>query len=258
MHYVEHGEGTAVLVLHGAEVDHREAEACFEPALGAHGALRRLYPDLPGMGRTPAPPVLRSSDDVLDLLLDFADRVVAAGPVLLVGHSAGAHLARGFAARRSDRVAGLALVCPLMPAVRDVPDHQPVVASDLGDEEFRGYFVVQTAEMLERYERYVAPAAALVDAVAMERIGQRWQLTIPDTPVYPGPTLVVAGRQDSFVGYAAAADLLEEYPRATLAVVDGAGHALPHERPELLAGLLREWLGRTGEPARAGHQPRSR
>jgi pimeloyl-ACP methyl ester carboxylesterase len=27
-------------------------------------------------------------------------------------------------------------------------------------------------------------------------------------------------------------------------VVDDAGHALPHEQPELLRALLAEWLGR--------------
>src|SRR5918912_4040472 len=80
VHYVEHGEGKPVLVLHGAGVDHREAEACFEPALGAHGGLRRVYPDLPGMGRTPAPPALRSADDVLAMLLGFADAVVGREP----------------------------------------------------------------------------------------------------------------------------------------------------------------------------------
>lgn len=247
VHYVEHGEGRPVLVLHGAGVDHREAQACFEPALGAQGGLRRIYPDLPGMGRTPAPPALRSADDVLDMLLRFADEVVGKQHALLVGHSAGAYYAQGFAARRPDRVAGLALVCPLLPGVRDVPEHYPLVAAnDLGDAEFRGYFVVQTPAMLERYERFVAPAVPLVDVAAMERIGERWQLTLPDSPTYGGPTLVVAGRQDSTVGYAAAADLLEHHPRATLAVLDGAGHALPHEQPELLARLLRDWLARTG------------
>ena len=54
------------------------------------------------------------------------------------------------------------------------------------------------------------------------------------------------GRQDSTVGYLGAADLFDHYPRATLAVLDNAGHALPHEQPELLAGLLQEWLARTG------------
>lgn len=46
VHYVERGEGRPVLVLHGAGVDHREAEACFDPALAAHRSLRRIYPDL--------------------------------------------------------------------------------------------------------------------------------------------------------------------------------------------------------------------
>jgi pimeloyl-ACP methyl ester carboxylesterase len=55
---------------------------------------------------------------------------------------------------------------------------------------------------------------------------------------------VVVGRQDSTVGYAGQWDLLDEYPRATFAVLDRAGHALPHEQPELLGALLREWLRR--------------
>jgi pimeloyl-ACP methyl ester carboxylesterase len=59
-----------------------------------------------------------------------------------------------------------------------------------------------------------------------------------------GPTLVVAGRLDSTVGYAAAVDLLADYPHASLAVADDAGHALPHEQPELLRALFAEWLAR--------------
>ncbi|MER6633212.1 alpha/beta hydrolase [Streptomyces sp. NPDC000987] len=247
VHYVAHGEGRPVLVLHGAMVDHREAEACFEPALGARDGYRRIYPDLPGMGRTPAPASLRSADDVLDVLLGFADEVAGPDAFLVVGHSAGAHYAQGIAARRPDRVSGLALVCPLLAGVRDVPDHRPVVAADdLGDDGFRGYFVVRTPAMLDRYERFVAPAIPLADQAAMERIGERWELEATEGPAYQGPTLVVAGRQDSVVGYAAAADLLEHYPRTTLSVLDGAGHALPHEQPGILAALLDDWLARTG------------
>lgn len=245
VHAVEHGTGRPVLVLHGAEVDHREAEACFEPALDGVGGLRRVYPDLPGMGRTPAPETLRGADDVVDVLLGFADEVAGGAPYLLAAHSAGAYLAQGMAARRPERVAGLALVCPLLPGTRDVPEHRVVAGhGDLGDDVFRGYFVVQTPEMLERYERLVAPAAALVDGAAMERIGQRWELT--PAPPYPGPTLVVAGRLDSTVGYAAAVDLLATHPHASLAVLDDAGHALPHEQPDLLRGLLTGWLARAG------------
>jgi pimeloyl-ACP methyl ester carboxylesterase len=59
----------------------------------------------------------------------------------------------------------------------------------------------------------------------------------------------VAGRQDSAVGYSRAWELLEQFPRATFAVLDGAGHALPHEQPELLGALVTEWLDRVREHA---------
>jgi pimeloyl-ACP methyl ester carboxylesterase len=245
VHYVEHGTGRPVLVLHGAGVDHREAEACFELVFDGVVGLRRIYPDLPGMGRTPAPETLRSADDVLDTLLGFADAVTGGTAHLLIGHSAGAYYAQAMAARRPAQVAGLALVCPLLPGVRDVPEQRVVAGSgEIGDDVFRSYFVIQTPEMLERYERYVAPAAALVDQAALERIGERWALSPEHSPAYAGPTVVVAGRLDSTVGYAAALDLVNYYPHASLAVIDDAGHALPHEQPELLRALLTEWLRR--------------
>lgn len=245
VHYVEHGSGRPVLVLHGAGVDHREAEACFEPVFGSVGGLRRIYPDLPGMGRTIAPETVRSADDVLDTLLGFADQVCGAGEYLLAGHSAGAYFARAMAANKPERVAGLALVCPLLPDSRDIPEHRVVAGSgDIGDDAFRGYFVIQTPEMLGRYEQYVAPAAALADQAALGRIGERWTLRPDPGPAYAGPMLVVAGRLDSTVGYRVAADLAGDCPHASLAVVDDAGHALPHEQPELLRALLIDWLAR--------------
>jgi pimeloyl-ACP methyl ester carboxylesterase len=255
IHYVEHGTGRPVLVLHGAGVDHREAEACFEQVFAGVAGLRRIYPDLPGMGQTIAPDGMHSADDVLDALLNFAGEVTGGTTGhLLVGHSAGAYYAAAMAARRPVQVAGLGLVCPLLPGLRDVPRHRIVVGSgDIGDDVFRSYFVIQSPEMLERYERYVAPAAALVDQEALGRIGERWALTPHPAPPYPGPTVVVAGRLDSTVGYAAAADLIGDYPHASLAVVDDAGHALPHEQPELLRGLFAEWLTRV---ERSGWLPR--
>jgi hypothetical protein len=41
--------------------------------------------------------------------------------------------------------------------------------------------------------------------------------------------------------------LLEHYPRATFAVLDRAGHGLPHEQVGLLTALMGEWLDRVRE-----------
>ena len=50
VHFVEHGTGTPLVALHGSGVDHREIEAAVEAVVPGRG-LRRIYPDLPGMGR---------------------------------------------------------------------------------------------------------------------------------------------------------------------------------------------------------------
>lgn len=232
-----------------------------EPIFRDMPDYRRVYPDLPGMGHTPAPDTLNSADDVLDLLLAFIDGVIGDGQFLLIGHSAGAHYARAIAGRRPEQVTGLALICPLGENVRDLPAHQVLHASvdpgeTLGPAEesvFRDYFVVQTQATLERYKEYVVPAIGLVDEAGLERIGEHWLFsTSPEEgPPYPSPVLIVTGRQDSTVGYAGQWDLLEHYPRGTFAVLDRAGHALPHEQPGLIKALITEWLDRVRESARA-------
>jgi pimeloyl-ACP methyl ester carboxylesterase len=44
VHYVEHGDGTPVLVLHGANVDHREMTGALEPVFDGVDGYRRVYP----------------------------------------------------------------------------------------------------------------------------------------------------------------------------------------------------------------------
>jgi pimeloyl-ACP methyl ester carboxylesterase len=59
---------------------------------------RRIYVDLPGMGRTQGPEWLTSHDQMLDFVADFI-RTVAGGRCVLVGHPYGAQLVRGLLQR---------------------------------------------------------------------------------------------------------------------------------------------------------------
>ena len=252
LHYVEHGSGTPVVALHGAGVDHREIEAGIE-AVVLRSGYRRIYPDLPGMGRSTTHGLSRN-DDVVRLVGDFIYRLDV-GPVMLLGHSYGAYLARGVAAQRPELVLGLALVCPVTERSRNVPNHEVVHQDDAAYDElepvqregFDEYFVVRTPDTARRYRDHVVPGTTLVDETAMGRIFSGWSVDV-GSDTFSAPTLIAAGRRDSVVGYTDATELLNRYPRATLAVVDDAGHALMHERPELLAALLGDWL----ERARSG------
>ncbi|PWC07350.1 alpha/beta fold hydrolase [Mycetocola zhujimingii] len=246
--YAEHGDGIPLVALHGAGVDHRDIEAALEAVVPMTG-YRRIYPDLPGMGRSTAEG-LTSNSDVVALLVDFIDQI-SDGPVLLAGHSYGAYLARGVAAARPERVRGLALLCPFGDGAQNLPEHRAVqqdadAYEDLEPEHrdgFDGYFVVRTRATARRYRDHVAPGTAIVDDTALERIFARWNIEDGTEPFH-APTLIVAGRQDATAGYLHATDLMERYPQATLAVIDGVGHALMHESPHLLGALLDDWLNR--------------
>lgn len=258
--YHERGSGVPVLILHGVGVDHREMATALEPLFVDRSSYRRIYVDLPGMGGTPAPEALDSNDAVLDLLLGFADDVVGGDEFLVVGHSYGGYLGRAIASRHASRVAGMALICPATDRSRDVPDH--VVLHTSGDPahsldpaagaEFREYFVVHTPETARRFQEAVVPAKSLVDRSALSRIFVRWRLReeTEDRPQFTRPVLILAGRQDSSVGWLDSVRLLDRYPRATLAVLDRAGHALAHEQGSLLVALMAEWLDRVEESRR--------
>jgi pimeloyl-ACP methyl ester carboxylesterase len=260
VHYAEYGSGTPVLALHGAGVDHREIAGALEPIFSNVPGFRRLYPDLPGMGRTPGPETITSNDDVVDLLLGLIDSTIGDEPFLVIGQSYGGYLARAIADWRPDQAIGLALICPVGAHTRDVPRHEVLVSSpDLAggpeselEPSYRDYFVVQTAETLRRFREYVAPSAPLIDESSLMRIFSHWELR--DRPeaakAYLHPVLVLAGRQDATAGYTGPWELIEHYPRATFAVLDRAGHALVHEQPGLVQALVAEWLARVRESTR--------
>ncbi|WP_420112927.1 alpha/beta fold hydrolase [Pseudactinotalea sp.] len=241
--YTDIGSGPPVLALHGAYSAGAEIHAFLDPVLPGH---RRIYPDLPGHGDS-ATARVDSAAGAVAALLELLDHAVGDEPVLVVGHSFGAHLARGLAAQRPEQVRGLALICPMVPD--DMHAEDAVIVEDDGSattlppeqaDTFTGYFVVRTAATLARYRSAVLPVLDTWEDAAVERMMTNDALDM--TQSYGHPVLIMTGRQDAWVGYRQHAGLLEAYPRATSLVLADAGHALPHERPEAFASALQLWL----------------
>ncbi|MEC3134235.1 alpha/beta hydrolase, partial [Bacillus cereus] len=82
----------------------------------------------------------------------------------------------------------------------------------------------------------------------IERLQKNYSLTMDfQRKKYENPVLLLTGRQDISVGYQNIIEIIEEYPRATLAVLDMAGHNLQIEQPELFESLVGEWIRRTNQ-----------
>lgn len=259
LNFAEHGTGVPVLALHGWMPDHRLMSGCLEPVFTARPGYRRLYPDLPGMGASPAPEAsVNGSDDLLRVVDEFIQREIGDEPFLLVGESYGGYLARALTRRRAGQILGLALICPIGTALehaeRDVPAlavlrPDPEVVAGLDPRIAKGYAeiaVVQSAETARRYQQEVLTGLDAADGVAMARIRRNWRLSEdPEGAApYTRPTLILTGRQDDSVGYVDQFALLPHYPRASFAVLDVAGHNLQIEQPGLFDALVLEWLDR--------------
>ncbi len=95
IHYQTFGEGKPILMLHGAPLDHRALIGCMEPIFKDRDGWLRVYPDLPGMGQTEAVDWITSENQMLEVILEFIDRVIPGQSFTLVGHSYAGRLARG-------------------------------------------------------------------------------------------------------------------------------------------------------------------
>ncbi|WP_456786060.1 alpha/beta fold hydrolase [Cellulomonas sp. P5_C5] len=258
MFHVTRGSGTPLLLVHGFCVDHRLLLA-LDGAVAAHGGWRRVYVDLPGMGRSDAGPEVDSSDAVADAVVRFVREELGDEPFAVLGSSYGGMIARHMVAALRDQVLGLAMLAPLIeaePADRDVPERTVLVEDaallaslDPADaREYADMAVVQSPEGWALFREHALPGLRASRPEVIERLLARYALTVePEAGSAPfaRPTLLVTGRQDHVVGYRSAAALVDRhYPHATTAVLDRAGHNVHLDQPALTAALLVDWLSR--------------
>jgi hypothetical protein len=130
---------------------------------------------------------------------------------------------------------------------------------DADDRAYLGDLLIQTpayAESLKhKGDAVVQPAIQATAPIANEiradpkRYGFSFDL-IEAEKTFDEPTLIIAGRRDTTVGYRDAWSILDSYPRATFVALDRADHGWPMETPNLLPALVDDWLERIARAER--------
>jgi pimeloyl-ACP methyl ester carboxylesterase len=265
VHYEAFGEGKPIIMLHGWPLDHRIMVHTMEPIFKNRDGWKRIYPDLPGMGKTPGVDWITSQDQVLDIILEFAEGVAPGQRLVIAGFSYGGYLARGVVFRRSAILDGLLLIAPVLltdDTRQTIPVHTTLVKdhaliseleSDIA-EAFEGFAVVQSRELLESMKAVGIPPRKIADYEFLDRLYENYAFSFDvDKPPEPlaGPTLMIMGRQDSSCGYYDAWSILDNFSRGTFVVLDRAGHGLMIEQPRIFNALVNEWIDRVEENAQA-------
>lgn len=253
------GEGYPVVMLHGWTLDHQVMLHSLEPIFEKRNGWKRIYIDLPGMGRSEPQQSIKNSDDMLATLLSFLDVLAPNEPFIVCGYSYGALLARGITYFRRNQVRGLLLCAPAVvadPSERNVPERKilrkdPAFLSRLSADdaaEFESMSVLQGEQEWDRFRAEILAPSQNASHEFLDRIrrnGYGFTFDIDaNSPPFEHPTLIITGRQDHVVGFQDAWRLIDSYPRATFAVLDMAGHNLQIERTHVFEALVNDWLDR--------------
>lgn len=212
------------------------------------GHSRCLALDGRGWGDSDAPPTGYTVADMAD---DVAGMVAALGLTryTLVGHSMGGKTAQAFAARRPDGLEQLLLVAP-----------SPLSPEPMTEEARAKMVVSWGSEAAARETLHTiakrplspeAEAGVIADNLRASRVaweawakeGSREDLSALAAQIAV-PTVVLAGEADPVV----TPDILRRevtarIAGATLETVPGAGHLLPREAAEMVAGWIRRVSG---------------
>lgn len=260
VYYDEYGCGKPVLCLHGFTVDHRIMTGCLEPFFQNMKGYRRIYLDLPGMGRTPSRDWIKNADTMLDILKKFVDKVIGDESFLLVGLSYGGYMSLGMAFDSSIKIDGMFLICPCTVAEhpkRKLPNKSVALleqsletvikpVDDFAD--FMDMAVIATVETWHRYENEILPGLKKADADFVECYQKNGYSFTFESELkelrFINPVCVLTGKQDSSVGYEDSWELLKNLPRLTFTVLDNTGHNLQIEREDVFNLHLHDWLRR--------------
>ena len=216
-----------------------------------------VVPDRPGYGRTGGPATgfagnAAATIDMLDRL--GLDRAV------LVGHSWAGGVGLAAAATRPGRVTGLVLVSSVGPGEQVRWDDRllaaPLVGEALAAGTIGGLGLVLGRNRVQSLADRFLDGRAHEAVVALTRLTRGgslvWRSFLTEQrallqeldglgaglPRITAPTAIVHGGNDRLVPVSVAEGLAAAIDGATLKVVPGAGHLLPHDRPDEIASAI--------------------
>lgn len=258
VYYEVVGEGRPVLCIHGYWVDHRLMTGCLEPVFVQTPGYRRIYLDLPGMGKTPAADWLKNADDMLAVVMAFIEAVVPGEQLLVAGESFGGYLTLGLIAKIGELIDGVLMIAPKIVSEnrQKLPPRTIVWQTKIQEleenaealENFMEMAVIAMPEIYAQYKKDVLSGIRVADKDFLTDqfyggFSRDFEIALQHLR-FDKPACFVTGRQDHVVGYHDAYQLVDTFTRTTFAILDGAGHNVQVDNVPLFQTLVKDWLWR--------------
>jgi pimeloyl-ACP methyl ester carboxylesterase len=241
------GTGSPVVFLHPA------GGPVWDPFLDALAEDHTVYaPDHPGTGDTDRA-AIHAVKSLWDLVLIYDELLDALdlGPVPVVGASFGGMMACEVAAHRRAAVSRLVLLDPIGLWRDDAPVAQYMTMSpdELVAVLFHDPSSPVVAQAMALPEDPEEQAVAMADAVWALGATGKFVWPIPDKGLHrrmhriTAPALIVWGEHDRLVSPVYAQEFASRLGDARVEIIPGAGHVPQLERLDLVAPMVRDFLG---------------
>ncbi len=250
------GEGKPLLILHGFPLNHENMIRTFEDGF-KYSDYQRIYLDLPGMGKSTKLNV-KSSNDILNNLLEFIERNYADTSLSIIGYSYGAYLAQGLLYKLQKKIVNLLLICPVIvsrPKMRILPELKPIIRDEElilkiqekygkeGVESVNTLMLQNTTNWEKFLNLYFLPMKDSENK-ARQLIWNDYTLDIEAEMLksnYCSNATFILGKFDNIVGYKQALDISKNYKHATVHVLEKSGHVPQVDQSDEFLTLVKNW-----------------
>ncbi|MEP6574127.1 MAG: alpha/beta fold hydrolase [Gemmatimonadota bacterium] len=244
------GEGPPLVFIHGYPL----SRLIWEPQLDRLAGVRRVAPDLRGLGLSDAPDLGYSMAIYADDLIALMDTLDIEQAVLC-GLSMGGYVAFEVLRRARHRIRGLVLMSTRAEAdsaeARRGRDAAALLVREQGagaiaDSMLPRMLGASTTatkpELVAQVRRLMAasPVAGIAGALTSMRDRSDSISMLPELGDIP--TLIVAGAEDTMIPLDSARRMAQLIPGARFSIVPEAGHLVSLEQPEAVSTLLSEFL----------------
>ena len=257
IYYVIHGNGIPIITLHGHGVDHNIMKGFIEKFI-CNDAYKRIYFDLPGFGKSKITRKIKNADKMYKTIKHFIEEIIGNEKYILIGLSYGGYLLRKLIKDDPDKILGAMFVCPFITKTVEEHDalpkhkimHNEIIDKDIIEsdvyKEFAEIAVFATMESLKAFEENIYSGIKICDKEFSEtyyKNGYKFSENIDNIEnPFSKPVLFVMGRQDHWVFYKDLDIIIQNYPRASICVIDEGGHNVEYEKPEMVEVFALDWL----------------
>ncbi|CRH17392.1 putative 2-hydroxy-6-oxo-6-phenylhexa-2,4-dienoate hydrolase [Carnobacterium maltaromaticum] len=257
IYFSEYGNGIPIIFLHGWELDHTSLEKSFEPVFKKNYFLnskfKRIYIDLPGMGKSFTPKLNVTNEEYVEILVRFIYENFS-NEVILVGHSYGGYLNIAIQKKLSDKVIGIFLLAPVVqsnPSKRILPKKINCNENNYHNDSphFPGYISNNYYISKKGWKLYltqVVPGLMLSNQKFTQNFEKKSYASLNENffTVHGNEIdiAVVVGRNDTVVGYEDTLPMIKVYPNLTYCLLDSCGHNIQIDQLEVVHSLFERFI----------------